>query len=242
MEALGIDVGGSAIKGAIVNLLTGEFVGERYRLETSQPATVDETVDIVKKLVGHFSWKGSVGCGFPAVVQNGVVKTASNIDKAFVGINASKLFSEKTGCKFSVLNDADVAGFAELRFGRVTNFNGLAIFLTIGTGIGSAIFSNGKLIPNTELGHVFMKNGLKAERFTSDAVRKKENLTWDKWGKRFNDYLLYLEKLFSPEMFILGGGTSKRFDKFENQLTVTTPVSPAKLLNNAGIVGAALFA
>lgn len=242
METLGIDIGGSAIKGAIVNTATGKIIAERFRIETSQPASVKETVAIVKQVVNHFHWKGKIGFGFPAVVQNGVVNTASNIDKEFIGVNANKLFKKATGCKVNVLNDADVAGYAELCFGKVKGFKGVAIFLTIGTGIGSALFNKGKLIPNTELGHIFMKHGLTAEKFASDAVRKNEELDWDKWGMRFNDYLLYLEKLFYPDMFILGGGASKRFDNFSKQLTINTPVSPAKLLNDAGIIGAALLA
>lgn len=242
MESLGIDIGGSAIKGTIVNTETGKFVSERFRLETSQPAPVEEVVDTVKKLVDHFNWKGEIGCGFPAVVLNGVVKTAANIDKAFIGVNANDLFSKATGCKVNVVNDADAAGFAELNFGAVKNFRGFAIFLTVGTGIGSALFNKGKLIANSELGHIYLKNGLKGEKFTADAVRKKENLEWRDWGMRFNDYLMYLEKLFYPELFIIGGGTSKKFDKFQSVLTLSTPIVPAKLLNDAGIIGAAMFA
>ncbi|PKP36405.1 MAG: polyphosphate glucokinase [Bacteroidetes bacterium HGW-Bacteroidetes-15] len=242
MEALGIDIGGSAIKGAIVNLKTGRFVGERYRIETSQPPPIEETVSSVQKIVEHFNWKGKIGCGFPAVVQNGIVQTAANIDKAFIGVNANELFTKATGCETTVLNDADVAGYAELKFGSVKDFKGFAIFLTIGTGIGSALFNKGALIPNSELGHIFMKNGLKGEKFTADSARKREKLNWSVWGKRFNEYLLYLDKLFYPELIIVGGGTSKRFDKFENELTLKTRVVPASLQNDAGIIGAALFA
>ena len=220
MEVLGVDIGGSAIKGTIVNTLTGEFTTERFRIPTSQPATIGETVDTVSKLVNHFGWKGKIGFGFPAVVQHGVIKTASNIDKGFIGVDAVKLFADATGCEVSVYNDADVAG----------------------TGIGSAIFNEGKLIPNTELGHIFMKNGKKGEHFASDAVRKREELDWTTWGKRFNKYINYLESLFYPELIILGGGTSKKFEKFQNQLKTSCRVEPASLLNNAGIVGAALLA
>jgi polyphosphate glucokinase len=242
METLGIDIGGSAIKGAIINTQTGELVAERHRIETSQPASVDEIVNTVKLITEHFNWKGKIGCGFPAVVQNGVVKTAANIDKNFIGINANQILSKATGCAVSVYNDADVAGFAELKFGSVKDFNGFAIFLTVGTGIGSALFNKGVLIPNSELGHIYMSNGLKGEKFTSDAVRKKEDLDWPKWGKRFNEYLQYLEFLFSPELIIIGGGTSKRLDKFQSQLKLKCPVVAASLLNDAGIVGAALLA
>jgi polyphosphate glucokinase len=242
MEVLGVDIGGSAIKGAIVDNSTGRLIGEKFRIETSQPATVKETVETVVKLVDHFNWKGPIGFGFPAVVQNGVVKTASNIDRDFIGVNVNNLFSAATGCRVKVINDADAAGYAELKFGSVKNFQGFAIFLTVGTGIGSALFNNGILTPNTELGQIFLKNGLKAEKYTSDAIRKKENLDWDLWGERFNDYLNYIDKLFYPELIIIGGGTSKRFDKFQGKLTIKTPVVPATLLNDAGIIGAALIA
>ena len=242
METLGIDIGGSAIKGTIVNTETGMFVTERFRLETTQPSSVEETINTVKRLVEHFGWKGKIGCGFPAVVHNGIVKTAANIDKAFIGVNANQLFSEATGCEVNVVNDADAAGFAELNFGKIKNYRGFAIFLTIGTGIGSALFNKGNLIPNSELGHIYMKNGLKGEKFTSDAVRKREDLSWTEWGKRFNEYLQYLEKLFYPELFIIGGGTSKKFEKFEPSLSLNTPIVPATNLNDAGIIGAAMFA
>lgn len=242
MEVLGIDIGGSAIKGAIVNTITGEFNTDRYRIPTSQPATIDETVQTVSSLVTHFNWRGPIGCGFPAVIQNGIVQTAANIDKKFIGVDANKLFSDATGCKVNVKNDADVAGFAELKFGAVKDFQGLAIFLTIGTGIGSAIFNKGNLIPNSELGHIYMKNGKKGEHFTSDSARKLEELDWITWGKRFNKYLNYLEQLFYPELIILGGGTSKKLDKFRAQISTNCRVEAANLLNNAGIVGAALLA
>lgn len=242
MEVLGIDIGGSALKGAIVDTHTGRFVTEKYRLETSQPASIEEVVSTFAKIVGHFGWKGPIGCGFPAVVQNGIIKTASNIDKGFIGKNAIELFGNAVGEKVTVLNDADAAGLAELKFGTVANFNGLAIFLTIGTGIGSAIFNKGELTPNTELGQIFLKNGLIAEKYASDAIRKKDDLDWDQWGKRFNEYLNYIDKLFYPELIIVGGGTSKKFDKFQHLLTLKTRVVPAKLLNDAGIVGAALAA
>lgn len=242
MEVLGIDIGGSAIKGAIVDTQTGRFVGERYRIPTTQFASVNETLEIVVQLVKYFDWKGKVGCGFPAVIQNGVVKTASNIDTKFIGMNANEILSKATGCNVNVHNDADAAGYAELKFGAVKDFMGLAIFLTIGTGIGSALFIKGELIPNSELGHIYMKSGIKGEIFTSDATRKKEDLDWNAWGKRFNSYLQYLEQLFYPELFIIGGGTSKKLEKFKSQLDLNCRIEAATLLNNAGIVGAALLA
>lgn len=242
MEILGIDIGGSGIKGAMVNTKTGEYVTERYRIETPQPATSEVIAETLTKIVKHFNYRGKIGCGFPAVIQNGVIKTAANIDKSCVGVNANKLFSKYTGCKVKVYNDADVAGYADLKFGKVKDFKGLALFLTIGTGIGSALFYKGTLIPNSEFGHVYMNNKLIAEHYTSDAARKKEDLKWKEWGKRFNEYLKYLEKILSPELIILGGGASKKFEKFSEQLTIKTPVEPAQLLNHAGIIGAALLA
>ena len=242
MEVLGIDIGGSGIKGAVVDIRTGEFVTERKRIETPQPATPDIIAETLKKIVTHFNYQGKIGCGFPAVIQNGVIKTASNIDKSCIGINAYKLFSDVSGCSVKVYNDADAAGYAELKFGSVKDFQGLALFLTIGTGIGSAMFIKGQLIPNTEFGHIFMSNQLKAEHYTSDATRKKEDLSWKSWGKRFNEYLSYLEKLLSPELIILGGGASKKFEKYNDYLTIKTPIEPAQLLNHAGIIGASLLA
>ena len=242
MEVLGIDVGGSGIKGTIVNIETGEFITERHRIETPQPAKPSDIAETIHEIAKHFNWKGKIGCGFPAAIQNGVIKTASNIDKSNIGVNANKLFSKTTGCKVSVFNDADVAGYAELKFGHIQNFQGMVLFLTIGTGIGSALFKNGVLIPNTEFGHIYMKNGLKAEKYTSDFIRKKEDLNWKIWGKRFNEYLQYMDKLLYPELIIIGGGTSKKFDKFSDLIHVNAKIQPAKLLNNAGIIGAALLA
>lgn len=242
METLGIDIGGSGIKGTIVNLETGEFVKERKRIETPQPATPDVIAKTLQEIVDHFNYQGNIGCGFPAVIQKGVIKTASNIDKSCIGVNANKLFSDVTGCSVKVYNDADAAGYAELKFGKVKDFQGLALFLTIGTGIGSALFNNGQLVPNTEFGHLFMSNQLKAEHYTSDNTRKKENLSWKSWGKRFNEYLHYLEQLLYPELIILGGGASKKFEKYNDYLKIDTPIEPAQLLNHAGIIGASLLA
>jgi len=242
MDVLGIDIGGSGIKGAIVNIKTGEFVAERHRIDTPQPAKPEQIAETINLMAKHFDWKDKIGCGFPAVVQNGIVKTAANIDKSCIGVNANELFSKATKCKVKVFNDADAAGFAELTFSDLKSIKGLTIFLTIGTGIGSAFFKDGVLIPNTEMGHIYMKNGLIGEKYTSDAIRKEKDLDWETWSKRFDEYLNYLEKLFYPDLFIIGGGTSKKFDKFQSFLTIKTEIKPAKLLNNAGIIGAALLA
>ncbi|HKK60523.1 MAG TPA: ROK family protein [Salinivirga sp.] len=242
MEVLGIDIGGSGIKGTIVDTNKGEFLKERHRIPTPQPATIDDIAETVKAIVDHFKFEGPVGCGFPSVIQNGVVKTASNIHKSCINVNVDEVFGHITGLPVRVFNDADAAGAAELQFGCVKGYKGLAIFLTIGTGIGSAIINQGQLIPNSELGHVYLDNGMKTEHFASDAVRKKEDLSRKEWGERFNIVLKYFDKLFYPDLFVLGGGSSKKFHKYAETITVKTPVKPAELLNQAGIIGAALLA
>ena len=242
MQILGVDIGGSGIKGAIVDTLTGELVTERHRIETPQPATPEAIAAVLAQLVLHFNWTGPIGCGFPAAIQHGVARTASNIAKTFIGANIDKLFSEATNCACFNVNDADAAGMAEMQFGEGSGRTGVVLLVTIGTGLGTAIFTDGKLLPNTELGHIYLENGLVAERFASDATRKIEDLGWKSWANRFNLYLTSMENLFWPDLIILGGGSSKKFDKFKHHLTVEAPVKPAAFLNQAGIVGAALFA
>ncbi len=242
MQILGVDIGGSGIKGAIVDTLTGKLITERHRIDTPQPATPEAIAGVLAQLVVHFHWNGPIGCGFPAAIQNGVARTASNISKAFLGTNVDNLFSEVTSCPCYTLNDADAAGMAEMQFGEGANQSGVVLMITIGTGLGTALFVDGKLMPNTELGHIYLENGLEAERYASDAARKLEDLGWKSWGNRFNTYLTLMEKLFWPNLIIIGGGASKKFDKFEAQLTVEAPVKPAAFLNQAGIVGAALYA
>ncbi len=241
MEILGIDIGGSGIKGAIVDTEKGEFVSKRYRIPTPKPATPKAIGAVVKEIADYFSYEGRIGIGFPALIKNGVIKTAANIDKSCIDVDANTLFSEISGREVKVWNDADVAGYAELRFGNNKDVE-TALFLTIGTGIGSAFIFKGQLIPSTEFGHLFTDQGIIAEKFTSDFVRKNEELNWDEWGKRFNSYLEHLTHIFSPDLFILGGGSSKKFHKFEEQLTVAVKVVPSTLLNKAGIIGAALLA
>ena len=241
MNVMGIDVGGSGIKGAIVDTKTGQLITERYRLDTPQPAHPDVVAETVKKVVDHIGWKGPIGCGFPAVVRGGFVKTASNISKKWIDVSAAKLFSEITGCSVSVMNDADVAGIAEMKFGAGKGVNGSVVMITIGAGLGSALIRDGSLFPNTECGHFNMKGDI-AERYAADSVRKKEDLSWKKWGKRFNQYLEEVELLLTPDLIILGGGASKKFDRFEDEIEIETKVVAAELLNEAGIVGAALSA
>lgn len=242
MNILGIDVGGSGIKGAIVNTEKGVLLTERIRVKTPQPALPDNVGKTIRTIVKNLQWDGPIGVGFPAAIQNGIVKTATNIDSSWVGANADKIFLEKTKNSTITLNDADAAGLAEMKFGAGQNNNGVVILITVGTGIGTVIFSHGELLPNTELGHIYLENGLIAENYASDAVRKNEALKWKKWGQRFNTYLQTLEDLFWPNLFILGGGASKKFDKFSEVLSNRTKIVPAQLLNNAGIIGAAIAA
>ncbi len=241
-KILGIDFGGSGIKGAIVNTKTGELVTERHRIPTPSPSTPDSVAKVIKEIADFFSWDGAIGIGFPAVVLNGVALSAANIDKGWVNTNVNKHVSKITKLPAYTVNDADAAGLAEMKFGAGKNVKGTVFLLTVGTGIGSVIFSRGKLVPNTELGHVIMPNGNEAEIYASDATRKREELSWDDWAKRFDEYLNYIESLFWPDLFIIGGGVSKKQEKFFEHLTVKAKVVPAQLLNNAGIVGAAMAA
>lgn len=240
-KILGIDIGGSGIKGAPVNTKTGQLIKARHRIPTPEPATPKAVADVIKELVKHFNWEGPVGCGFPAVIQNGVVRTAANIDKSWINTNARELFSKVTGQPVCVINDADAAGMAEIKFGAGKNFKGTILLITVGTGIGSVVFTNRKLLANSEFGHINL-NGQDAELYASDAVRKNEGLEWDIWAKRFDEYLLEMERLLWPELIIIGGGVSKKKKKFFEHLTVKAKVVPAKLLNEAGLVGAALAA
>lgn len=241
MKVLGIDFGGSGIKGAIVDTDTGKMLTERHRIITPQPATPQSVADTIQQLVKHFNYEGPIGCGFPALINNGVAMSASNIDKSWIHVNAEQLFSATTGMPVVVVNDADAAGIAELRFGAGNGAPGVVLLLTIGTGIGSALLNDGVLLPSTEFGHIEFKGDI-AERYCSDAARERQQMSWEKWGKRFNKYLLYMEKLFSPSMFIIGGGVSKKMDLFQEAITVNAKVVPATLRNQAGIIGAACYA
>lgn len=239
MEILGIDIGGSGIKGAPVNIETGKLVSERKRYPTPDPSSPENIATTLIDLVKHFNWKGPVGSGFPAVVNNGKIFTASNIDNKWIGTNASDLFSKTTGCDFVVINDADAAGVAEMEFGAGRDNQGVVFIITVGTGIGTALFSKGCLVPNTELGHIVM-NDMIAEKYCSDAIRKKEDLSWKKWSKRFNEYLCEIERLFWPDLIIIGGGASKKQTKFFQYLDTKTKVVTADLRNEAGMIGAAM--
>ena len=241
-KILGIDIGGSGIKGAIVDVTTGELLSERKRIPTPQPATPDAVAETVAELTKSFDWKnGPIGCGFPAVVKKGMVYTASNIDKSWIGTNAKTIFQKATGCDVFIANDADVAGLAEMEHGIGKDVKGTVIMITIGTGLGSAFFFNGLLIPNSELGHLEME-GMVAEKYAAGSIRKKENLSDEEWGFRLNKYLLNIERFFSPDMIILGGGGSKHFEKLEDKFDIEADIGPAKFRNHAGIIGAAMYA
>lgn len=238
---LGVDVGGSGIKGSLVNIQTGALVGSRVRVETPAPATPEMIAEAFGGLIKKIGYSGPIGCGFPAIVQHGVAKSAANIDKSWIGHNIEQEFSAACGCPVKALNDADAAGLAELTFGQGKGVEGVVILITIGTGLGTAQFVDGTLVPNTEFGHLFLHGGI-AEHYCSNRIREEENLSWEVWAGRFSEYLRHLERLLTPDLFILGGGVSKEFADFGHLLKVGTPVKPAKLLNNAGIVGAAVYA
>jgi polyphosphate glucokinase len=241
MELLGIDIGGTGIKGAIVDTRKGALVTDRYRLVTPQPARPEPVVETVARIVEHFQWKGPIGCGFPAAIVKNKVRTASNISKKWLGLDVVRMVEEVTGCKSIVLNDADVAGIAEMRFGVGKDRDGLVILVTLGAGIGSALFMDGRLIPNTELGYIEIGN-VEAERWASELVREKEDLSWKEWARRIDTYLKRMQVYFWPELFIVGGGASKKHERFLPLLTVDCEVVPAKLRNEAGIIGAAMAA
>jgi polyphosphate glucokinase len=241
MTILGIDIGGSGIKGALVDVGAGQLLTERHRVPTPDPSEPEAVTDVVKEIVRVFEWKGPIGCTFPAIVKHGVVESAANVDQRWIGTNGQKLIQQKTKCPTTLVNDADAAGIAEMEFGAGQGQMGVIILLTFGTGIGSSIFHKGVLLPNTELGHLEVR-GKDAEHRASDRVRQEKDLSWEKWAERVQEYLDTLEYLFSPDLFIIGGGVSKKHEKFLPLLNLRTQIVPAQLLNDAGIVGAALAA
>ena len=241
MQILGIDVGGSGIKGAPVDTQSGELIGQRVRIKTPERAEPRPVAEVVAQIAHSFEWKGLIGIGFPAPIKGGVAMMAANISEKWVGTNADELFTKITGCACTMINDADAAGLAEMSFGAGRGQAGTVIMITLGTGIGSAIFYRGKLLPNTEFGHIEIE-GYEAESRASDAARQREDLSWKKYAKRLNRYLQTMEKLFWPDLFIVGGGISKEYEKFLPLLAIDIPVVPAQLLNEAGIIGAALSA
>ncbi|MEO1436910.1 MAG: ROK family protein [Bacteroidota bacterium] len=241
--ALGVDVGATGMKANLVDCRNGLLMGDRFRIPTPDPATPIAMAKVFKKLVENFKWEGPVGVGFPAIMNNGVAESASNIDKSWIGTNVEKLFEAECIGSVKVINDADAAGVAEMAFGQGMEEPDVVLLLTIGTGIGSALFIDGKLVPNTELGHLNYE-GASYEKYVANSVRKELDLTWTEWGKRFNQYLQHIEFLFSPQLIILGGGSSKasRFNQYKDLLKTKARIVPARFENNAGIIGSAMAA
>ncbi len=239
-HVLGIDIGGTGVKAAPVDTTTGQLMAERQKVATPQPATPEAIAKVVAQLVQAFEWTGPVGITFPGVVVGGVVHTAANVDPSWIGVDAGKLFGSETKLPVTVLNDADAAGVAEMRFGAGKGIPGTVLLLTLGTGIGSALFIDGVLVPNTEFGHIQIR-GKDAEKRASDHAREERDLSWGDWAGRVDEYLEHMEALLSPSLIIIGGGVSRKSDKFLPFLTrLRAKVVPAALHNDAGIVGAAM--
>lgn len=236
---LGIDVGGTGIKAALVDPVTGALLTEKHKVLTPKPATPAAVSAVIRDIIDYFSYSGPVGCGFPSVIERGIVRTATNLDSAWIGSDISALFARETGLPFTVLNDADAAGIAEVRFGAARDCRGVTVMITVGTGVGSGLFIDQQLVPNTELGFLPLRGDI-AEKRISNTARKKQHLGWSTFGKRLNEYLMLVETLFHPELIVLGGGVCKQYDLFSNQLRLRkTEIRPATLLNNAGCIGAA---
>ncbi len=238
---LGVDIGGTGIKGAPVDTRTGELIAPRFRIPTPHPATPEAVGETVAQIAEHFDWTGTIGATFPAVVQHGTVRTAANVDQSWIGQDAGALFTAACNSAVTVVNDADAAGIAEMEFGAGRHRHDTVIVVTLGTGIGSAVFVGGTLVPNTELGHLQVR-GRDAEKRAAESAREREELSWKQWAKRLNEYFTALEALLWPDLIVVGGGVSKKSEKFLPRLETRAEVVPAMLLNEAGIVGAALAA
>jgi polyphosphate glucokinase len=240
---LGIDIGGTGIKAAVVNPVQGIIQSETRKLATPQPATANSMLKLIRDLIEQFNWHGSIGCGYPGVVKNGITYTAANLDASWIEVNLASELRRFTKGIVKVVNDADAAGIAEMTFGAGKSRNkkngGVVMLFTLGTGIGSALFVNGHLVPNTEFGHIEM-DGVDAEKIAATVVREQENLSWEAWAKRVNRYLKYMEMLFSPDCIIIGGGISENPELFVPYLELKAEILPAKMANDAGIIGAAL--
>ena len=242
MKILGIDIGGTGIKGAVVNTKTGELLTERFRIPTPQPATPEAVANVVKEMIAHFNWKKAVGCSFPTTIVNGKCIHSGNLSPDWLDIRVDKLFKKVCKLPFSISNDADLAGLAEVSLGAAKKEKGVVIVVTIGTGIGSGLFFNGKLIPNLEIGKMLHTNGEIIEFHTADSARKKEDLSLEAWAKRFDALLEYIRLVYTPSLVVLGGGISKKYSTFKPYLKADVKVKVAKFKNNAGIIGAAIYA
>ncbi len=241
VTGFGIDIGGSGIKGAPVDLATGRLAADRLRIPTPTPSTPEAVAAVVAQILDHFDWRRRFGCTFPAVVTNGVIRTAANVDQSWIGTDAQALLAQVTGREALVVNDADAAGAAEARFGAAAGHQGLVLVSTLGTGIGSALIHRGVLIPNTELGHLEL-DGHDAESRAADSARDREDLSWQDWAGRLTRYYGHVENLLWPDLIVVGGGVSKKSKKWMHLVSTRTPLVPARLLNEAGIVGAASLA
>ncbi|MFJ9420208.1 polyphosphate--glucose phosphotransferase [Streptomyces sp. NPDC101227] len=244
MRVFGVDIGGSGIKGAPVDLDRGDLADERYKVLTPHPATPEAVADCVKQVVDHFGWSGPVGATFPGVVTDGTTRTAANVDKGWIGLDAAALLTGRLGesTPVTLLNDADAAGLAEMQYGAGRGRTGTVILLTLGTGIGSAVFTGGRLVPNTELGHLEL-HGHDAEKRASTKAKEDAGLSWQQWAHRLRKYLAHVEMLFSPDLFVIGGGVSRKAEKFLPLIEgIRAEIVPAQLQNDAGIVGAAMAA
>jgi len=239
---LGLDIGGTGIKGALVDIKSGKLLSDRLKIKTPESKKPQDMIEVVQKIVSEFAWEGKpLGTGFPAIIKDGICMSASNIDNDWIGFPIKKKLEKHLDCPVFVLNDADAAGLSEMRFGKGKNVDGTVILLTLGTGIGSAVFRDGKLIPNTEFGHLLYKDSI-AEKHASNSARKKFDLSWDEYGSELNNFLEHVDYVFSPDLMILSGGISKKFQSYAHKFNPDLNVVPADNLNNAGIIGAAVWA
>lgn len=242
MAILGIDIGGSGVKGNLVDPVTGELLARREKLPTPQPSTPEALARTVVALVERFGYRGPLGCTYPGIVKEGVTLSAANVDPGWIGLDAGRFLSEATGLATVVVNDADAAAVAEGEFGAAAARRGVVLVLTFGTGIGSGLLHEGVLVPNTELGHLELAGHAPVERWCAARVRDAEGLSWKEWARRVDRYLHHLDRLFSPDLVVVGGGISRDFDRWGRFLTVEVETVPARLSNEAGIVGAAVLA
>ena len=239
---LGVDIGGSGIKSALVDVSDGSLVSERIRVDTPQPATPESVTEAYAAMVTGYGYAGRVGVGFPSIIRNGIVESANNIDKGWVGQKVVDVLSAATGHATTVINDADAAGLAESRFGAAAGVPGLVLVITFGTGIGAGMIVDGRLVPNLELGQIELEGHKPAEAFFSAKARRRDDLDWDEWGARANRYLSHVNDVFSPDLIVMGGGLAKHWELFAHTLDEGLPVVPAEMGNDAGLVGAALAA
>ena len=241
-KVLGIDVGGTGVKAAIVDTKTGTLLSEKIKYRTPSPSYPIEVMKVVNQIIDDFDWRGrKVGCGLPSTIKNNIVCSAANIDQSWMHINLKELFIAEGGIEATFINDADAAGIAEISRGQGKGVDGTVLMLTLGTGIGSGLFRDQKIVPNTEFGHL-EHNGSIWEHYASNKTREKNDLSWAEWGERLNEYLNHINSIINADLFIIGGGVSKHYDKYSEYIDLNTTVVPAFMLNNAGLIGAAMYA